>query len=528
MSHSANAYRVPPMPAPLDTLFAAYAAWAFGAAAVFYGAVMFGARHLSDDARARLSLWLQGDYRSSWAEQFCILFDKVFGERHLSFRCFLRSAIASTAAVYAIWFLLDPILGVLAVRATDKGQFLSPVKGGLTLTPMSFDVWALVLVGVLINTIPDYLSLYETRWVLHRFRAVRTVWGQALVLALDFVLTAAIIWLGIELYLLATGKGTISLVEMVALYSYYSVFFYSTFLTSVWAWAYGLSTLFVGLFTRLGLRRVLNVGQQPAQQIALVGAVLVFTGGMATRPLVSMDESGAVPLDAKLCAWFPRDACLHAARLTADERERLEMLSDACIAGRTEICSFAAQQHDRLGMLYQAATLREKACGAGRARECTYLGWMYETGKGVATDPAHSAALYQQGCDAGDEVGCSLLGYMFASGKGVEADPGRAAGYYLRGCEAGHAWGCTQLGGLFETGDGVAADPARAATLYKQGCDGQNGAGCSYLGDMVANGKGVAADPRAATPLYLRGCQLGDTFGCEALIRLQPDAPPRK
>ena len=70
---------------------AGYWAYAFGVAAAFYATVSwFGKNHLSQSAKDDLSLWLMGAHEDTWSRQFCRLFDAVFGEKHLSLRCFLR------------------------------------------------------------------------------------------------------------------------------------------------------------------------------------------------------------------------------------------------------------------------------------------------------------------------------------------------------------------------------------------------------------------------------------------------------
>ena len=73
--------------------------WAFTLVVIggFYGALVWldKREHLSADARESVALWLLGAHESSWATQFCRLFDSVFSDRHLSWRCFYRSALAS-------------------------------------------------------------------------------------------------------------------------------------------------------------------------------------------------------------------------------------------------------------------------------------------------------------------------------------------------------------------------------------------------------------------------------------------------
>ena len=114
---------------------------------------------------AALTLWLKGDYESTWSEQFCGLFDAVFTDRHLSLRCFLRSSIASIISVFLLYVLFAEIGGdALKDRFAEEFQSVS--------------LWQALLLGAVINIIPDYLSLYETRWLLHRLEKITSLWGQ--------------------------------------------------------------------------------------------------------------------------------------------------------------------------------------------------------------------------------------------------------------------------------------------------------------------------------------------------------------
>ena len=97
---------------------ATYWAFALGVASAFYFAVLwFGKHHLSQESKDTLTLWLWGEYESTWSHHFCNLFDAVFGARHLSLKCFLRSSLVSVVAVLLLYVLFAEILGVMGGRA---------------------------------------------------------------------------------------------------------------------------------------------------------------------------------------------------------------------------------------------------------------------------------------------------------------------------------------------------------------------------------------------------------------------------
>lgn len=186
-----------------DGPLVAYAGFAFAMASAFYTAVVwFGKNHLSQEAKENLTLWLWGEYESTWSHHFCNLFDAVFGERHLSFKCFLRSSIASVLTVLLLYVVFAEILGVMGGRAFGQ-----------------LSVWQALILGAAINVVPDYLSLYETRWLLKRFERVKSVLGQVAVLLADAAFTGAIILISINAFQLIKGEGPLSAVEMLAVFS---------------------------------------------------------------------------------------------------------------------------------------------------------------------------------------------------------------------------------------------------------------------------------------------------------------------
>ena len=74
-------------------------------AITIYMFIAWGGGHLSKDVRDNTTLWLLGEYEGTWARQFCLLFDRYFGENHLSWKCFIRSSIASFFFVLFLYFI---------------------------------------------------------------------------------------------------------------------------------------------------------------------------------------------------------------------------------------------------------------------------------------------------------------------------------------------------------------------------------------------------------------------------------------
>ena len=505
------------------TLMALAIAFAFGYV------VAKGTGHLSEDNKARLSLYLQGDYKGSWAQNFCDLFDSVFGHQHFSFKTFWRSALASVLAVSAIYLLLGPILGQLGTR-----------------TQTSFELVAVLGIGAAINIVPDYVSLWQTRWILSLFHRVRGPFLEFLLLLLDLLVSALIIWLGVAIYHLARGQDVLHIVDLVGVYSPFAIFFYSTFLTSLLAWTYCATSWFVKGFSRLSLNRLLNTNTEFAgRTLAFSGGTAIFVTLMLVKPVLDRES---VSMDAYLCDWFPEAGCPQAARVASTEDAAVVYLITACENG-VEFCIRAASEQQEAntefafrlwstgcgagislaclkagGFSIEAAGVPEnlsmaffqfeKACENNDFIACNNLGSFHYRGLGeTKTDYYEAAELFAKACGAKVFQACTNLGEMFSLGRGQEIDKETARGLYKNACQGGHARGCTQLGILYELGQGGDQDLKEARLSYRKGCDGQSIQGCTLLGHAYISGYGLdQPEYKKGSDLLQKACE-EDDFG---------------
>jgi hypothetical protein len=120
---------------------------------------------LTDSTKFEIAVWLVGvkvgQRVEPWPDTFAKVFDRVFGSRHLSLKCFLRSCIASLSSVAIVVIFMfgrDAINSLLKVRY--------------------FAFWALV--G---NAIPDYASLFKGRRLVETMRRTRRppLWALLLI-----------------------------------------------------------------------------------------------------------------------------------------------------------------------------------------------------------------------------------------------------------------------------------------------------------------------------------------------------------
>ncbi|MDI3291235.1 tetratricopeptide repeat protein [Polyangium sp. 15x6] len=194
-----------------------------------------------------------------------------------------------------------------------------------------------------------------------------------------------------------------------------------------------------------------------------------------------------------------------------------------------------------------------RQCAAGDARSCATLGFMYESGKGVAVDGGQAFRYYQQACDAGALDGCVGLAFLYSKGRGVHPDPARAANMFRDACERGHARACSGIGqqariegngadairfferscklgyarACFYAGSALATEgkePERALRNHEAACVGQDERGCLAMAGMMLSGLGAAPDAMKANHVQGKAlnalnqsCASGDGEACEVI-----------
>lgn len=73
----------------------------------------------------------------------------------------------------------------------------------------------------------------------------------------------------------------------------------------------------------------------------------------------------------------------------------------------------------------------------GDANAQLNVGMMYDTGQGVAEDPARAVSLYRQSAERGHPAAQYNLGMMYASGRGIERDASQAKFWFEEAAEQG-------------------------------------------------------------------------------------------
>lgn len=238
----------------------------------------------SSEVKQKLSNGLKstnyGSYYSAAVVSFNNLSDKLFGKSIISFRSLAVSAALSLGSAYIItllWIAIDTrFLDVL-------------IQSGF--------IKAVLIIPIFLNIIPDFLSIIETRLVAKLLTRTKSIFLQFVILVFDFFVTMAIFtmcWhvliVGIlnhegnyhgSYYLLFIevlesiaifGPNFISISsfdnEAFHIYSFFSIFAFTTLTTSVWLWLHLASIHLIKLSPKIGklnmlTEKYLNIEEKP-------------------------------------------------------------------------------------------------------------------------------------------------------------------------------------------------------------------------------------------------------------------------
>ncbi|MGR3311065.1 MAG: hypothetical protein ACUZ77_09835 [Candidatus Brocadiales bacterium] len=234
--------------------------------------------------------------KSDWKETFAYVFDSIFTNKHLSWKCFLRSCISSLIAVVVlslVWLWIDQE----GYNSYMKNQREDP------------NWYFIFLLPLILNILPDYISLFQTRYILKRMQGTpRTLIFLGIDACLTFLIASLaffnIFW--INLLYESFWKGEIAWYILKEFRDYFPevlgfytnevttpicIFFYSTFFTSVWIWFYilglGIIRILYGFaFFVNFLQNTLNIEERPLRSIGFVTMVIVILGYLIAAPFV--------------------------------------------------------------------------------------------------------------------------------------------------------------------------------------------------------------------------------------------------
>ena len=261
-----------------------------------------GEEAMASHSRDTVRDWLLSrrfvDETSNWADSFKSLFDAVFTENHFSWTCFYRSALASALVVTV--FLLGMVgFGVATFRSIAHSGPDSLILGVL---------YGIAL-AIVVNSVMDYVSLFQTRWIIKWMAQTKSTAAHLGFLLLDVLLTAGIVVLcagGTQVSLVTLGGGLddtsiwralfvimpdIILEDVVEGGSPVRAIVASTFLTSIWLWLYVIAGMAmrgaVSLFRGVDwMSEFFDVETRPVQALGLMLAVLTTGVFLISAPFV--------------------------------------------------------------------------------------------------------------------------------------------------------------------------------------------------------------------------------------------------
>lgn len=253
-------------------------------------------RVVAPDRKKDIAAWLKGKKvhgsLATWPQQFVALFDRVFGELHLSWKCFLRSCLASAlvmAALALLWVVRQPDDAVLyAQRMNDN------ILENLHFFFVFNFIW---------NICTDFFALLACRYIIGCMVSRGVSFSGSLAYAALGTLASAVTYLFITVYIgiiVATVlwyRAVPVAVEVNWQFVHFvdalwanglnlgpgsgstGVFFYSGLFTSAWAWLYFASASSIraarGLGPAIGfMRYTMDVEARPLECIGVVATAI--------------------------------------------------------------------------------------------------------------------------------------------------------------------------------------------------------------------------------------------------------------
>jgi len=236
---------------------------------------------ITDSTKATISRWLLAlsiDANDKMAKTFPLLMERLYGAKLVSLRSFAISTAISCFSVVictSLWAALHPQEG-FAFLMSD-GWIIG--------------IGALFFAALIVNALPDYISLIQSRLILRRLEKTNTSVATIGLVALDFALTTTIIVGTVALFgtilidfsvqdtvkeiragfnLTTTPNETVS----------WGVFFYTTYTTSAWLWIYIVTGVGIRVLVRSSrilavLQHSLDFKKKPVRALGFVSMIVV-------------------------------------------------------------------------------------------------------------------------------------------------------------------------------------------------------------------------------------------------------------
>jgi len=234
---------------------------------------------LTEETKLEIARWLRvksfetgfvTSEPANWPATFAKVFDRLFGAKHLSWKCLCRSSIASLSVT------------IVSFVIASGAQILLDWRFLLTFS----------LLVVFTNVLPDYPSLLKTRHMIEWMsRSDNTILRSLMLLGdavASFLLSLCAIAGVIALLRLGEGRTMMTITNIIEMSTSFfrpdagllRPLVFPAFFTSIWLWLYAGSGFLLKAARRFDIgfdwfNRKFDIEKKPLQSIGLVAGALV-------------------------------------------------------------------------------------------------------------------------------------------------------------------------------------------------------------------------------------------------------------
>ncbi len=174
----------------------------------------------------------------------------------------------------------------------------------------------------------------------------------------------------------------------------------------------------------------------------------------------------------------------------------------------------------------EAVRWYQLAANQGDTFSQTCLAEIYEKGWGVASDDEMAAQWYGRAAALGDRQAQLHFGTMYRDGRGVTRDFKQAEKWFGLAADQGSAWAQMSIGVLYtHGGDGLPVDYDKAVDWFRKAADDEEPTAEYNLGWAYEAGLGVAKDLDHAVEWYRKSADHGDQSAKRRLDELSGKSP---
>lgn len=155
------------------------------------------------------------------------------------------------------------------------------------------------------------------------------------------------------------------------------------------------------------------------------------------------------------------------------------------------------------GLKYNSFNKIKKAAYMGMPEAINTLGFLYESGHGVAKNPAKAYRFYKLAADKDCPEAIKNLAYCYHKGLGVDKNINKAVSLYKQAATKGISEGWYRIGMMYYKGKDLTQDYKRALGYFNRAVNTGYGRAYIILGDMYRLGRGSRKSYTRAHDSYL-------------------------